>query len=145
MENSNSKPKSASLLFKDYLDNVNAGNPKTVAEFFAEDGYIDAPYVESFGMPSKIIGKTAIEATMQGLLQNAPGFHFTSLKIILETPTEIVAEYESEAVMANGKSYKQLYIGHITTKDGKIISHREFLNTVPFAQAFLPNGLKDLI
>ena len=145
MENLNAKTKSASVLFKDYLDSVNAGNPKIVAEFFTEDGYIDAPYVASFGMPSKIKGTAAIEATMQGLLQNAPNFHFTSLKIILETPTEVVAEYESEAVLANGRDYKQLYIGHITSKDGKIISHREFLNTVPFVQAFLPNGLKDLI
>jgi ketosteroid isomerase-like protein len=144
MDNLNSGTKCASAIFKDYLDSVNAGNPKTVAAFFAEDGYIDAPYVESFGMASKIVGKTAIEATMQGLLQNAPDFHFTSLKIILETPAEVVAEYESEAVLVNGRSYKQLYIGHIKFKDGKIISHREFLNTVPFAQAFLPNGLKDL-
>lgn len=136
--------KSPSVIFKEYLASVNAGNPKTVAAFFAEDGYIDAPYVESFGMASKISGKAAIEATMRGLLQNAPDFHFTSLKIILETPREVIAEYESEAVLVNGRSYKQLYVGHITIKDGKIISHREFLNTVTFARAFLPNGLKDL-
>jgi ketosteroid isomerase-like protein len=116
-----------------------------VASFFIVDGYIDAPYVESFGMPSKIKGKAAIETTMQRLLQNAPGFLFTSVKIILETPTEVVAEYESEAVLVNGRNYKQLYIGHVTTKEGKIICHREFLNTIPFSKAFLPNGLKDLI
>ena len=116
-----------------------------MASFFIVDGYIDAPYVESFGMPSKIKGKAAIETTMQRLLQNAPGFLFTSVKIILETPTEVVAEYESEAVLVNGRNYKQLYIGHVTTKEGKIICHREFLNTIPFSKAFLPNGLKDLI
>ncbi|WP_428232752.1 nuclear transport factor 2 family protein [Flavobacterium sp.] len=144
MENSNSQSKPASILFKEYLDCVNAGNPKTVAEFFDKDGYIEAPYVATFGMDSKILGRPAIEATMTGLLQNAPNFKFTSLRIILETPIEVVAEYESEAVMATGKDYKQLYIGHITFKDGKIVTHKEFLNTVTFAKAFLPDVLKDL-
>jgi ketosteroid isomerase-like protein len=137
--------KSASELLKDYLTSVGEGNPKVTASFFAEDGYIDAPYVESLGMPSKMIGRTTIEAAMQGLLQNAPNFHFTSIKIISETPTEAVAEYESEAVLANGRTYKQLYMGHVTSKEGKIVCHREFLNTIPFVEAFFPNGLKDLI
>jgi ketosteroid isomerase-like protein len=145
MKNLHYKTKTASEIFKDYLDCVNSGNPKEVASFFAEDGYIDAPYVASFGMPSKIHGKTDIETTMQGLLQNAPGFHFTRVKIILETPTEVVAEYESEAVLVNGRNYRQLYIGHVTTREEKIICHREFLNTISFATAFLPNGLKDLV
>lgn len=137
--------KSASALLNDFLTSVGAGNPKVTASFFADNGYIDAPYVQSVGMPPKIEGQEAIEATMQGLLQNAPNFHFTSIRPILETPTEVVAEYESEAVLANGKSYKQLYIGHLISQDGKIVCHREFLNTIPFVEAFFPNGLKDLI
>lgn len=141
----NQEIKSASDLLKGYLESVGLGNPKATASFFAENGYIDAPYVTSLGMPSKIMGTAAIEATMQGLLQNAPNFHFTSIKIILETPTEAIAEYESEAVLANGRSYKQLYMGHITSKNGKIICHKEFLNTISFVEAFFPNGLKDLI
>lgn len=139
------KEKTASELLKEYLTSVSAGNPKTTASFFTEDGYIDAPYVVSLGMPSKIEGQAAIEATMQGLLQNAPNFHFTSIKPILETPTEVVAEYESEATFVNGRAYKQLYIGHLISKDGKIVCHREFLNTIPFVEAFFPNGLKDLV
>jgi NAD(P)-dependent dehydrogenase (short-subunit alcohol dehydrogenase family) len=145
MENVDQETKSASGLLKEYLTSVSAGNPKVTASFFAEDGYIDAPYVESFGMPSKIIGTKDIEATMQGLLQNAPNFHFTKIKILMETPTEVVAEYESEATLANGRDYKQLYMGHLTSESGKIVCHREFLNTIPFVQAFFPNGLNDLI
>ena len=145
MEQSNQTHKSASVLLKEYLTSVSAGDPKATASFFAEDGYIDAPYVESLGMPAKIIGTEAIENTMQGLLRNAPDFHFTAIKIIMENATEVVAEYESEAVLANGRNYKQLYIGHLTSKDGKIVCHREFLNTIPFVQAFFPNGLNDLL
>ncbi|MBS1592861.1 MAG: nuclear transport factor 2 family protein [Bacteroidetes bacterium] len=152
MEQNNSKnastasePKSASQLLKEYLTSVGAGNPKVTASFFAADGYIDAPYVETLGIPAKIIGKEAIEATMQGLLQNAPDFHFTSIKIMLESATEVTAEYESEAVLANGRTYKQLYVGHLVSKDGEIVSHREFLNTISFVAAFFPNGLNDLI
>ncbi len=136
--------KPASVLLSEYLASVSAGKPALTASFFAEDGYIDAPYVESLGMPSRISGRSAIEATMKGLLQNAPGFHFTHIRPVLETHNEVVAEYESEAVLANGRTYRQLYMGHLTAENGKITCHREFLNTLVFAEAFLPNGLKDL-
>ena len=137
--------KPASLLLKEYLASVSAGSPKVAASFFAEDGYLEAPYGASFGIPSKFEGRDVIAASMTGMLQIAPNFHFTSVKIIMETPTEVVAEYESEATLSNGKPYKMLYMCYLTTKDGKIVSHREFLNTVPFVEAFFPNGLKDLL
>lgn len=137
--------KSASDLLKDFLASVNAGNAKDAAAFFAEDGYLEAPYVASFGMPSKFEGPEAIAASMTGMLQMAPDFHFTSMKVIMENDTQVVAEYESEATLTNGKHYKMLYIGIITSRDGKIVSHREFLNTVPFVEAFFPDGLQSLI
>lgn len=137
--------KSASALLKDFLASVNAGNPKAAASFFAENGYLEAPYVSVFGMPSKFEGREAIAASMTGMLQVAPNFHFTAVRIIMETPTQVVAEYESEATLTNGKPYNMLYMASITTEHGKIVSHREFLNTVPFVEAFFPNGLKDLI
>lgn len=140
----NKEPTVANLLRK-YLASVSNGDPKVTASFFAEDGFIDAPYIDSLGMPSKIIGRSAIEETMRNLMQNAPGFHFTRVDIIMETENEVVAEYESEAVLANGRSYHQLYIGHLTSRDGRITRHKEFLNTIPFVESFFPNGLKDLV
>src|SRR6218665_2252614 len=137
--------KTASSLFKEFLEAVGKGDAREASSFFAADGYIDAPYVQSLGFPSKITGSAAIEQSLTQVKAAAPNFHFTNLKVILETPEELVAEYESEAVMASGKPYKQLYMGHITAKDGKIISHKEFLNTVVFVEAFFPNGLSDLI
>lgn len=145
MKQLNQEFKSASLLLKEYLASVGAGNPEAAASFFAEGGYLEAPYVASFGMPWKFEGRDAIAASMMGMLQIAPDFHFTSVKIIMETPTQVVAEYESEATLTNGKPYKMLYMCYLTTKDGKIVSHREFLNTVPFVEAFFPNGLKDIM
>ena len=145
METTIENTKKASVLLQEFLTSIGAGNPKVTASFFTEDGCIDAPYVESLGMPTKIIGRAAIEATMSNIKSIAPNFHFTSVKMILESPTEVVAEYESEALMANGRTYKQLYMGHLIAKDGKIVSHREFLNTIPFVKAFFPNGLNDLI
>ena len=137
--------KEASVLLAEFLTSIGAGDPKVTASYFTPEGYIDAPYVESLGMPAKIVGPAAIEVTMSNIKKIAPNFHFTSIKIILETPTEVVAEYESEALMANGRPYKQLYMGHLISKDGKILSHREFINTIVFVEAFFPNGLKDLI
>lgn len=137
--------KSAATILEEFLSSISNGDAKRTASFFAEDGYIDAPYVASLGMPTKIVGPVAIEATMLNIKHIAPDFHFTKVKAILETETEVVAEYESEANMLNGRSYAQLYMGHLTIKDGKIVSHREFLNTISFVQAFFPNGLSDLI
>ncbi len=145
MENTNQQKKSATSLLKEYLASVSTGNPKLTASYFAPDGWIDAPYVQSLGMPSKYVGHKAIENTMTYLLSNAPDFHFKNIKIIMKSENEVVAEYESEAVFINGRHYKQLYIGHLTSKDGKIVSHKEYLNMLPFVEAFYPNGLKDLI
>lgn len=137
--------KTASALLKEFLTGIAAGDAQATASFFTEEGYIDAPYVEALGMPAKITGPAAIEATMLNIKQIAPDFRFTSIRIILETPAEVVAEYESEALMANGRTYKQLYMGHLVSRGGKIVSHREFLNTIPFVEAFFPNGLNDLL
>src|SRR3954463_5618010 len=119
--------KTASVIFKEFLETVSKGEVKAASSLFATDGYIDAPYVQSLGFPSKISGHAAIEQSLSQVKAAAPNFHFSNFKVIMETPQELVAEYESEAVMANGRPYKQLYIAHVTTKDGKIVSHKEFL------------------
>lgn len=137
--------KAASFLFKEFLDAVGKGDCEAASSLFATDGYIDAPYVQPLGFPSRITGHEAIGQSLSQVKAAAPNFHFSNFHVVLETPTEVVAEYESEAVMASGKPYRQLYIAHVTTKDGKIVSHKEFLNTVVFVEAFFPNGLKDLI
>tara|TARA_R110002020_G_scaffold37072_1_gene111733 strand:+ start:6029 stop:6502 length:474 start_codon:yes stop_codon:yes gene_type:complete len=143
--NAQQEAKTASMLLKGFLESVGKGDAGSSASFFADSAYIEAPYVVSLGLPSNIKGKKAIEATMGTVKQAAPNFHFKNIKVLLETPTEVVAEYESGATMANGRPYKQHYIGHLVSKDGKIVSIREFLNTVVFVEAFFPNGLKDLI
>lgn len=137
--------KTASELFSEFLEQVGKGDAETASELFATDGYIDAPYVQSLGFPSKIAGRTAIAQSLAQVKAAAPDFHFINFKIVMETPDELVAEYESEAVMASGKPYKQSYIAHVTAKEGKIISHKEYLNTIVFVEAFFPNGLNDLI
>lgn len=139
------QPLSAAQLLKEYLASIGAGDPKVTASYFAEDGCIEAPYVEVFGMPARIVGPAAIEATMTNLLQTAPNFRLKNIQVVLETPTTVVAEYESEALMANGRPYQQLYFARLTSRDGKIVHHREFLNTIPFVQAFFPGGLADLV
>ncbi|WP_337043912.1 nuclear transport factor 2 family protein [Emticicia sp. 17c] len=137
--------KTASEVLTTFLNHVGRGNPQQIASYFAPDGYIEAPYVASIGMPTIMAGRETIEATMQGLLQNAPNFHFTDIRIIMETATEAIAEYKSSATLTNGRAYNQAYICHVVTKNGEIVSHREFLNTIPFVEAFFPNGLSDLI
>lgn len=136
---------SAAELLNDYLTSIGRGDAAVTASFFVEDGCIEAPYVASFGMSPVISGRAAIEGVMSGLLKTAPDFRLKNIRVIMETQDEVVAEYESEANMANGRSYRQLYIAHLTARDGKIVCHREFLNTISFVAAFFPNGLNDLI
>lgn len=137
--------KTAATLLTEYLGTTSTHDAKATAAYFAADGYIEAPYIESLGLPTKMIGPETIEEVLSNLLNNAPDFHFTNIRILMESPTEAVAEYESEGTLLNGRSYKQKYITHVTADDGKITMHKEYLNTVTFAQAMFPNGLKDLI
>jgi ketosteroid isomerase-like protein len=139
------KQATAFQIFSDFLESVGKGDAKVSASYFDMNGYIEAPYVTSLGFPTKTEGQASIEAALKMVKQAAPNFQFKNIKAIMETPNEVVAEYEVETTMANSRAYKQQYIAHVVVKDGKIVSHREFLNTVAFAEAFLPNGLKDLV
>ncbi|WP_316825936.1 hypothetical protein [Pedobacter miscanthi] len=137
----NYKNRSAAGLLTDFLASVSAGDPKKTASHFDPEGYLEAPYVESLGLPSRIDGRGPVEATILNLFKIATRFRFSNIKIVLESPTEVVAEYESEALLRSGRIYKQLHMCHLTARDGQILSQREFLNTLLFADAFFPNHL----
>ncbi|GGA97716.1 nuclear transport factor 2 family protein [Puia dinghuensis] len=109
-----------------YLSNIQ--NPQKVADLFAEDGAFEMPYFASVGFPTRYAGKEQIVGMITGLLKQAPTFKFINIKILIETPDQVFAEYEVDTFF-NGKPYKQLYMGRLVARDGKIVLIREACDT----------------
>ena len=117
----------AKELLLEYLTNIQ--NPQKVAELFAEDGAIELPYFESVNIPSRSEGKQQIIAFISDLLRQAPGYKFINIKILIDTPEQVFAEYEVNTLF-NNKPYKQLYMGRLVAGNGKIVLLREACDTV---------------
>lgn len=118
----------AKELLSEYLENIQ--NPQKEAELFAEDGAIELPYFKSVNIPPRYKGKQQIETFISDLLKQAPTFKFINIKVLIDTPEQVFAEYEVNTIF-NGKPYKQLYMGRLVSKNGKIILLREACDTVP--------------
>ncbi|MCF0051658.1 nuclear transport factor 2 family protein [Dyadobacter sp. LJ53] len=136
---------SAGNIFREYLESAGAKSPKETASYFAQNGSLELPFNESIGLPYKIVGRDSIAAIIAHVVSGAKNFRLTNIKVIMETNDKALAEYESDAIMANGRRYKQKYLGYAIIKDGKIELHKEYMNTVSLVSAVFPNGLEDLI
>lgn len=132
-------------LFTEYLESAGAKSAKETASYFTKNGILELPFNESIGIPFKIVGQDSIETMIASLIEKAPNFRLTNIKIIMETKDKVLAEYESEALLRNGRIYKQKYLAYAVFKDGKIDLHKEYMNTVALVAALFPNGLEDLI
>lgn len=139
------KQTKAEKVFLEYVNSVGTSDPSVTASYFAENGAIELPYVAMLGMHDKVVGRDSIAAVVGGLLKNAPGFRLKNVKVIMADDEKVLAEYESETLLPNGRTYKQHYMGYAIVKNGKIVLHREVMNTIVLVSAFFPNGLKDLI
>jgi ketosteroid isomerase-like protein len=125
--------KTALQLLQAYLDNVQT--PAVSAAQFAEDGVLELPTVKAHAQ-----GPAAIEALLTGLLAKVPSFGFKNLKVWIDTPDKVFAEYSVEAlVTATGKLYQQTYAGVLIAENGKIKLLREALDTAAAARAFSQN------
>lgn len=82
-------------------------------------------------------GQKAIEGFIASLLAKVPDFAFRNVRLLIETPEQVFAEYEVEALVpSTGKIYRQLYAGRLVARDGKILLLREALDTMAAAHAF---------
>jgi hypothetical protein len=125
--------KTAKQLMDAYHSNIQ--HPAIAAALFAADGAIEMPYLASAGQAWKTVGPEALEKFIAGLLKMAPDFRFVNINFYIETPDQVFAEYEVDCTF-NGKPYKQLYMGRLVAKDGKIKLLREALNMVPVLKSF---------
>ena len=126
--------KNATQLLAAYLDAIS--DPKAAAALFANDGVLELPYLKS----ARAQGPEQIERFIGGLLAKVPDFKFHNVQYLIETPEQVFAEYEVEALVpSTGKIYRQMYAGRLVARDGKIALLREALDTAAAAAAFAAN------
>jgi hypothetical protein len=110
--------------------------PKKAAEMFAEDGAFEMPYLATFGFPSQYRGRDAIAGFFQSVLDLYPGFQFENIKVLIDTPDQAFAEFESTTVSSKtGRTVHQLFFTRLVAENGKIKLLREALNTFEVARA----------
>lgn len=120
----------ARQLLQSYLDNIQT--PAAAAALFAEGGVLELPTVKAHAK-----GPAEIEKLIAGLLSKVPDFRFRNLKVWIDTPDKVFAEYSVEALVPDtGKVYRQTYAGVLIAADGRIQLLREALDTAAAAHAF---------
>ncbi|WP_322049474.1 nuclear transport factor 2 family protein [Paraburkholderia sp. J67] len=125
----------AKQLLAAYIESIR--DPRAAAALFAEDGVLELPYLKTLGIDGRAQGPQAIEGFIASLLAKVPDFAFKNVRFLIETPEQVFAEYEVEALVpSTGKIYRQMYAGRLVARDGKIALLREALDTVAAAQAF---------
>jgi uncharacterized protein len=103
---------------------------------FAEDGAFEMPYLATFGIPSQYRGRDAIAGLFQSVRDLYPGFQFENIKVLIDTPGQAFAEFESTAVSSKtGRTVHQLFFARLVAENGKIKLLREALNTFEVARA----------
>ena len=76
-----------------------------------------------------------------------PDFAFRpdDIKVLIETPEQVFAEYTAHTKAARtGRVLHHLFAGRLVSEKGRVKLLRESLNTVSAAQALNPNGVADL-
>jgi hypothetical protein len=118
------------------------------AAFFAEDGVMEIPFLHAIGIPTRYQGHAAIKEFFNfvgGTLYPDFGFKPDDIKVLIETPEQVFAEYTAHTKAARtGRTLHHLFAGRLVAEKGKISLLRESLNTVAAAQALNPNGAADL-
>jgi hypothetical protein len=132
---------------KDLMLAYLAGTAEQSGALFAAQGTLELPYLASIGMPPVTKGPAEISKFL-GFLHDTlyPGFAFEDVKIYLEAPDQVFAEYHiNHKSGITGKDVKQQFFGHLEAKDGKIKRLREAIDVVLVAEAIYPRGLTDVL
>jgi hypothetical protein len=124
-----------------------AGTAELSGALFGERGTLELPYMASIGIPPVSTGAAEVTKFL-GFLHSTlyPGFKFENVKIHLEAPDQVFAEYFiNNKSGITGKEVRQQFFGHLQAADGKITRLREAIDVVVAAEAIYANGLADVI
>jgi uncharacterized protein len=135
--------KNARELMMSYLE----GSATQSASLFASEGTLELPYLSSIGYPPVTKGPEDIGKFLTFLHDSLyPGFAFDAVKINIETPSQVFAEYQiNHRSGISGKNVHQQFFGHLEAEGGKIMRLREAVDVIVVAEAMFPNGLRDVI
>jgi len=118
---------------------------KVMVGMFTEDGALELPYLTDFGLPGRFAGAEGITGAARFLHDTFPGLHLENLKILIDTPDQVFAEYEFTNVSTvTGRKVHQLFFGRLVAEHGKIKLLREATNSAETARALLKQGIPDL-
>jgi hypothetical protein len=123
------------------------GSAAQSGALFANNGTLELPYLASIGLPPVLTGPEGITKFL-GFLHGTlyPGFKFEQVKIHIDTPTQVFAEYHIHNKSGiSGKDIRQQFFGHLQAEGGKINRLVEAIDVVITAEAIYPNGLADVI
>ena len=99
------------------------------AGLWAVDGVMEFPFAPP-GYPSRLEGRAAIEEHLRDYPEMLDIRAFPKQVVHQSTdPDVVVVEFDAEGVVvATGKPYRFSYIAVITTRDGEIVSYRDYWN-----------------
>ena len=136
--------KNAKELLLEFID-LSLRIPAEAAAMFAEDGVFEMPYLEDFGHATRYVGRKDIEGFFQFVIELYPTFKLDNLKVLIETPEQVFAEYEFMGRSSKtGRMIHQLFFGRLVAENGKIKLLREALNSAQLAKAVFAQGIPDL-
>ncbi|MFD4639715.1 nuclear transport factor 2 family protein [Lentzea sp. NPDC058436] len=99
------------------------------AGLWAVDGVMEFPFAPP-GWPARLDGRAAIEDYLRDYPKMLDIQGFPKQVVHRSTdPDVLIAEFDAEGVVvASGKPYRASYIAVITTRDGEIVSYRDYWN-----------------
>lgn len=99
------------------------------AGLWAVDGVMEFPFAPP-GYPSRLEGRAAIEDYLRDYPEMLDIQGFPKQVVHQSTDQDVVVvEFDAEGVVvATGKPYRFSYIAVITTRDGEIVSYRDYWN-----------------
>lgn len=110
---------------------------------FADDAVVEFPYAASIERPTRLVGRAAIAdyfRTTPALFQS---LSFRDLRVVQgrDPDVAVVEVHGSATITTTGRRYEQDYVVFVRTRDGRVVSYREYWNPLPGIEAFGLEGL----
>ena len=122
-------------LTAEWLQVLPEGNFEAFSGDVSPDFVLRLPFVPE-GVPNEFKGRDVAQAVLRASAQGRSPLVFTD-KIIRRTedPELALTTARAEAVMANGKPYRNEYIMLTRIRDGVVLEHIEYLNPLAIMAA----------
>jgi ketosteroid isomerase-like protein len=122
---------------KSVLACISEGRHGDIASHLTDDFQFELPYGGDFGGP---FDKASFDAMQRATFKMFTNFRIGPTEVhVCADPGKVVVEYESEAqVAANGRPYRNRYVGVFEVRDHRIASWKEFHNPEAVTKAFAP-------